>query len=119
MGIKFLGDINKLPHEAIIKRMGKYGNRLVDLAKGIDHSAVSPDGVSKSVGSEETLSADTSDKELLKTCLLKHAEDVGHHLRRKKVRAKTVTIKIKHRDFTQITRSITLDKPTQSTKTLI
>ena len=118
MGIKRLGDINEFSPETIIARMGKYGRRLIDLARGIDHSTVSPDGKSKSVGSEETLSADTLDRELLKNCLLKHAEDIGRHLRRKHVKSKTISIKIKHYDFTQVTRSITLENPTQSSETV-
>ena len=118
MGIKKLGDINEFCPETIISRMGKYGRRLIDLAQGIDHSTVSPDGKSKSIGSEETLSVDTSDRELLKTYLLKQAEDVGQHLRLKNVKTRTITIKIKHYDFTQFTRSLTLEKPTRSSETI-
>jgi DNA polymerase-4 len=46
------------------------------------------------------------------------AESVARELRKKDLRAKTITLKIKHADFKQATRSITLPAPTQSSKTI-
>ncbi len=118
IGIRNLGEVKLLPPQTIKSLLGKYGSRLSDLACGIDPSPVTPDGAAKSVGSEETLSADTDDKRFLKTFLLKHSEDVGRNLRKKHIKAKTITLKIKHYDFTQITRSLTLEIPTQSSEAI-
>jgi len=52
------------------------------------------------------------------TFLLKHSDDVGRELRKLKVKAKTITVKLKHADFKQITRSATIDNPTQSSETI-
>jgi DNA polymerase-4 len=68
------------------------------------------------VSSERTLSEDTRDKSLLKRYLLKQAEEVARHLRKSGFRGKTITIKLKHSDFKQITRSVTISAPTQSSK---
>ena len=114
INIHTLGDVKKYPAAFLSDRLGKFGRRLIDLAAGIDRSPVCPRSRAKSLGSEETFSSDIADKNALKTILLKHLEDVARQLRNKKLKAKTVTLKIKHSDFTQITRSVTLDEPVQS-----
>jgi DNA polymerase-4 len=116
MGISKLGDINKYPEKTLLDRLGKFGNRLMELAAGNDHSQVTPYSQHKSVSSERTLAEDTRDKSLLKRYLLKQAEEVARHLRKSGCRGKTITIKLKHSDFKQITRSITIAAPTQSSK---
>jgi DNA polymerase-4 len=116
MGITKLGDINKYPQKTLLDRLGKFGKRLMDLAAGNDRSRVTPYSRHKSVSSERTLAEDTRDKSLLKRYLLKQAEEVARHLRKSGRRGKTITIKLKHADFKQVTRSITIGMPTQSSK---
>ncbi len=118
MGIKLLGDIKTFPRKTLLDRLGKFGNRLLELSAGIDHSEVTPHSQHKSVSSERTLSRDTDDKELLKRYLLKQAEEVARHMRKADARGKTITLKLKHSDFKQITRSTTIGIPTQSSKTI-
>lgn len=112
LGIRTLGDVRRYSEEQLTKRLGKYGRRLHELSRGIDRSEVRPDRPAKSISSEETFSEDTFDKSVLKHYLLKHAEDVGRDLRKEGVKAKTITVKIKFADFTQITRQVRLERPT-------
>ena len=116
MGINALSDINKYPEKTFLDRLGKFGKRLMELAAGNDRSGVTPYSQHKSVSSERTLGEDTRDKSLLKRCLLKQAEEVARHLRKSGCRGRTITLKLKHADFKQITRSITIATPTQSSK---
>ncbi|MFP4193448.1 MAG: DNA polymerase IV [Desulfosalsimonas sp.] len=118
MGIKTLGDVKKYGQDILVRRLGKFGTRLFELARGIDRSRVEPVRPVKSVSSEKTLPADTKDKQYLKTHLLQQAEDVGRELREKNLRAKTVFIKIKHSDFSQITRQGPLDRRSSSAEML-
>ncbi len=118
LGIATLGDVRNYSAEQLSRRLGKYGNRLAELADGIDHSKVKPTRVVKSISSEATLSADTRDRERLESYLLCHAEDVGRQLRRKGLWAKTVTLKLKHADFTQITRQRRLALPARTSEAL-
>ena len=118
MGIRNLGDVCRWPQSKVYQRLGKYGQRLYELACGIDHTPVAPNSPHKSVSSEETLAVDTADKNLLWAYLLKHSEDVARQLRRQNVRAKTVTLKLQTSDFKIITRSKTLDRTTQSTNVI-
>ena len=118
MGIKTLGDVKKYTEESLLKRLGKFGLRLSALSAGMDPSPVIPLPEHKSISSEETLVADTVDKALLNAYLLRQAEDVAKQLRRLEVMAKTITLKVKHADFSQVTRSTTLSSPTCSSKTV-
>jgi DNA polymerase-4 len=113
MGIQYLGDVKKYPPERFYKKFGKFGIRLVELANGIDLSPVVPYSPAKSISSEDTLPEDTDDVTILKKYLMEQAEIVARSLRKKELKGRTLTLKIKHSDFKQITRSVTLERPTQ------
>ena len=118
MGIQTLGDVKNYSPQTLTKRLGKFGKRLFELACCQDASPVVADSQPKSISRERTLAENTNDRKLLCKYLLDHAERVARDLRRHGIRAKTVSIKIKHADFKQATRSVTLAAPTQSTKTI-
>ena len=118
LGITTLGDVRKYSVDQLIRRLGKYGKRLAELAAGVDHSTVQVVRPVKSISSEETLPSDTRDGPLLERYLLKQAEDVGRQLRKHGLRARTVTLKIKHADFSQVTRQMALARQTRSSETL-
>jgi len=119
LGIETLGDVKKIPEKILIKKLGKFGHRLTELADGIDRSAVIPLSETKSVSAEETLPEDIDDKQVLKKYILGQVEKIGRELRKLKIKARTVSIKIKHSDFKQVTRSVTIKDPTQSSEVII
>ena len=82
----------------------------------LDGPPVVPFNEAKSISSEQTLHADTSDRKILKKHLLIESERVGKRLRAKALKGSTVTLKLKRADFTLMTRSVTLEKPTGSTE---
>ena len=118
MGIKNLGDIKKFPEKMLLDRLGKFGHRLINLSSGIDHSRVTPWSPHKSISSERTLSQDTRDKKVLHKYMLKQSEEIARQLRKAGFRARTITLKIKHADFKQFTRSKTVNTPTRSSETI-
>jgi DNA polymerase-4 len=118
LNVRFLGDIRKFSEPGLKAIFGGYGRRLRELAEGIDATPVTPDCATQSVSSECTLGEDTRDPEALTRCLLQQAEEVAAALRQKRVRARTVVLKIKHADFRLFTRRVTFAPPTQSSKTL-
>ena len=118
LGVRFLGDIKQYPKEMLIKRLGKFGHRLIDLAKGVDMTPVSPESEHKSVSSELTLEKDTLDTGYLKQVLLNQSGRVSRELRKMGVKARVVTLKLKHDDFKQVTRRVTIQTPTQFTDTI-
>jgi DNA polymerase-4 len=114
LGIITLNDVGKYPEDVLIKKLGKFGKRLTELSACIDPSHVIPDIYRKSVSCEETLERDTEDRDLLENYILRFSEAVGRELRMSGVKAKTIILKIKHIDFQQVSRRVTLEKPTQS-----
>ncbi len=118
LGIKTLGDVRTYPRNLILKRLGKFGQRLLDLTDGIDGSPLGPGSRRKSVSTEKTLPHDIDDKKLLNNYILMQSESVARQLRKMDSKAKTITLKLKHADFKQVTRSVTLPVPTQASETV-
>jgi DNA polymerase IV len=95
--------------------LGKRGAFLHDRALGIDDSPVVADNDPKSCSAENTLDKDTLDRTLLQRQLLIQAERIGRELRSMGKKGLTVTLKIKFHDFSSLTRSKTLSRPTDIT----
>ncbi len=118
LGMVFAADILNFPPNYWEAKLGKWGASLYARAAGIDDSPVEPYCAPKSVSAERTLACDTDKRAELEKLLLSQAEEVGRELRKTKVRARTVTLKIKFSDFKTITRSLTLREPCDSTDIL-
>ncbi|MDD3312997.1 DNA polymerase IV [Pseudodesulfovibrio sp.] len=115
MGVRTCGDILKRDRAFWETRLGKYGGVLHDRARGLDPNPVEPGGEAKSSSAENTFSEDTSDRAELIRWLLAQSERVGADLRAHGYRGRTVTLKVKYADFTQITRSRSLPARTDNT----
>jgi len=115
MGVRTCGDILKRDRAFWDSRLGKYGGVLHDRARGVDPNPVEPGGEAKSSSAENTFSEDTSDRAELIRWLLAQSERVGADLRAHGYRGRTVTLKVKYADFTQITRSRSLPARTDNT----
>ena len=118
MGVRHLGDVRRLSESFLTRRVGVFGSRIIDYAKGIDPSSIVSHRRVKSVSSEMTLEEDTNQFEILRIRLMEQAEMVGRRLRAEGLIGKTVHLKLKRSNFKQVTRSLTLDKPTGSTNTI-
>lgn len=116
IGIKTAGEIAKLPLEFWERKLGKKGVDLFHKGLGRDDSPVRPQRERKSCGAENTFAQDLNSLDELKTRLLRQSERVGRDLRRRGLKGKTVTLKIKYSDFQSLTRNCTLEKPTNTTK---
>ena len=118
-GIKMVGDIKRFSAERLSRDFGKFGQRLHELAAGEEDSPVVVSRETKSISSESTLDADAKDRTVLKKKIKKHAERVAERLRREKLRAGTITIKIKYSDFSLKTKGHTLGRATDSSREIV
>lgn len=116
MGVTCVPDVLARPKAYWAEALGKRGAFLHDRACGIDDSPVVPGTDPKSCSAENTLDKDTLDRALLERQLLIQAERIGRELRGIGKKGLTVTLKIKFHDFSAITRSKTLHRPTDITK---
>ncbi len=112
MGVATIGDLSRIPGERLRREFGKHGEQLHLLSRGIDPRPVEPHRPVKSMGREETFSKDLTDREALNRELLSLATNVARRVRRHGLTGKTVTLKVKYSDFELVTRSATLDTPT-------
>lgn len=110
--IKTFYDLRKFPVEILERSFGKNGLRMHLLAMGIDDRSVEIEHETKSVGHEETFPEDIVDIDLSEKHLLDLAMKTAERMRRICLKGKTVNLKVKYSDFTQVTRSKTLDQCT-------
>ncbi|HIJ78698.1 MAG: DNA polymerase IV [Desulfobulbaceae bacterium] len=108
--VKTIGDLCKLPLTTLVAKFGnKQGEHLHLVCQGIDPRPVIAEHEIKSIGNEETFATDLLDRKLIKQELLTLCTKVGKRVRANGVQGKTVTIKVKYRDFQQVSRANTLD----------
>jgi DNA polymerase-4 len=112
LNIHSFKDLRLTPVKVLEHKFGKQGAKIHLLATGIDEREVIPEHDVKSIGHEETflqdiVSLEGAQKELLALC-----DKVARRMRRKGLKGKTITLKVKYFDFVQITRSSTLPKST-------
>jgi DNA polymerase-4 len=69
LGVTTCGDLQQVPLETLVKRFGKYGPRLAELARGVDHRQVQPSRIRKSISVENTYSQDLPTLEQMATRL--------------------------------------------------
>lgn len=100
------------------RRFGKQGEALYARAQGLDNREVTPSTPPKSESAETTFAHDTTDREFLKTWLLRHAERIGRSLRKHDLAGRVITLKIKYEDFQQCTRQMALPARTNNTQTI-
>ncbi|HAQ59851.1 MAG TPA: DNA polymerase IV, partial [Microbacterium sp.] len=111
-GIRTISDIADTPRDVLDRIVGPAsGERLSQLARGIDPREVSTTRVEKSIGHEETFPEDVSDRAFLRSELLRLSDRVARRLRRKGWDAATVVITVRFADFTTVSRSRALPAP--------
>ncbi len=112
LGVRTVGELAALPLDTLVRRLGKSsGAHLGALARGEDPDPVRPNRPAKSIGHEETFSQDLVDQIVLERHVLRMAESVATMLRGEGSSCRTVTVKVKFRDFSLQTRSHTLERP--------
>jgi len=112
-GIHTVADVLQTPRGVLERCLGQaMGERVWQLARGIDPREVQTSRAEKSIGHEETFRDDVADPAVLRAELLRLADRVGVRLREGDWQARTVAIKVRFADFTTISRSVTLDEAT-------
>lgn len=105
MGVKTCADLQAVPLTDLVKRFGKYGRRLSEVACGIDNRPVKTDRQRKSVSVERTYAEDIPDlPQLLSQVdpLLAELSQRFSRIQSQYIPGKRV-VKIKYSDFTQTT----------------
>jgi DNA polymerase IV len=112
LGLRLIGDLQRLDEGQALARLGEDGRRLWRLARGIDERKVSPDREAKSISAETTFLDDVEDPAELEAVLLGLSEKVARRLGAAGLAAGGVTLKLRLPDFKLRTRARALP-PTQ------
>jgi DNA polymerase-4 len=118
LGLRFVGEIRARTLEELIRHFGRYGQRLYELARGIDENPVVPNRPTQSLSAEDTFERDVplSETEPLIRRLAEKAWTASQFESRV---ARTVVLKLKTSEFRILTRSHTPSIPPTSCDELI
>jgi len=112
-GLRTIGDLANTPVDSLESVLGKAGAaKLHDLSWGIDPRSVQTRAEEKSVGHELTFEVDVTDPVVIRRELLRLAGMVAARLRSANLVGRTVVLKLRFADFSLISRSRTLQEPT-------
>ena len=114
IGVERLVDVRTVPSEQLEHAVGSLAEWLVQLSHGVDDRRVEPNRETKSISSETTFAQDLTDWREMNRELQALAEDVADQLKRKELRARTITIKVRYKNFKTVTRSHTAEYFTDS-----
>jgi DNA polymerase IV len=114
-GLHTVGEVSGASMSDLIDILGQaHGLSVHQHARGIDNRVLEPERDAKSVSAETTFPTDLTDQREL----IEHARRlVGRVISRlatEGTSGRTITLKVRSYDFSTITRSLTLDQPTDS-----
>lgn len=101
-------DLKTKSLEYLEKHFGNSGKSYYNLSRGISYSQVKPNREMKSVGAERTFNKNLSSEIYMEERLKNIAEEIERRIKKYNIAGKTITLKIKYSDFSQQTRSKTV-----------
>jgi DNA polymerase-4 len=119
LGIQDGAALRARSEDELARRFGKVGRHYFRIARGLDEREVLPDRPLKSIGAERTFDHDIADPGTMLERLGPIAEEVAERMARAEHFGRTVTLKIKHYDFSITTRQRTLPDPVDSVDDLM
>ena len=108
MGIFTGGDLREVSLQHLIEVFGKMGKVYYDFARGIDNRPVETEWIRKSVGCERTFLEDIYKPSAVLVELYHATGELVRRIAKSDFVGHTLTLKVKFSDFTQITRSLTV-----------
>ncbi|OOG77183.1 DNA polymerase IV [Algoriphagus sp. A40] len=110
LGIHTGKDLKEYSLQFLTKKFGKSGLHYFNIVRGIHLSEVQPHRARKSLSAENTFEKDLITLPEMEENLFPIFEEVIRRIEKSGIKGRTVTLKIKHSDFTLQTRSRTLEQ---------
>ena len=111
LGIETGADLAACDIGFLRRHFGSQADYLYRAARGIDLRRVKANRARKSVGTERTLDKDISSGSALREVLARIIELTWTRIEKSGSHGRTVTLKLKHGDFSQLTRARSLPRP--------
>jgi DNA polymerase-4 len=112
LGLLTIGSVAEADPRFLSAKLGSAGLHFYTLAQAEDPRPVRGSRMSKSIGSENTLDRDVSEKADIKFHMRRSADVIGRRLRKKNYLASGVGLKLKTANFQLISRRHRLSEPT-------
>ncbi|MEY4401840.1 MAG: polymerase [Actinomycetota bacterium] len=120
IGLRTVGDIAACELRVLQLAVGEgHAQHLYELSRAIDDRDVEPEREAKSIGSEETFADDLTDEREIRRNLLRMADTVARRCRDHGLSARTITLKIRFGDFSNITRAKTVDDAVDTSQAIM
>lgn len=104
-------DLKKLTEDELVSHFGKTGHFYFKIVRGIDDRQVQTHRETKSLGAEDTFTYDLTTPDEMNKELDRIGVTVANRLEKSQLKGRTVTLKVKFSDFTQITRNHSFAHP--------
>ena len=114
-GFKTVADLQDTDRD-LRSIVGSWGPELKRMAFGEDDRELDLGDDIKSISSENTFLKDTADRVVLRKCLREQADEITEKLRRRRLAAVTVQVKVRYSDFTTLTRQLSVEEPIEDSK---
>lgn len=109
LGVHTVAELREVSEHELVRELGKVaGSWVYGIAFARDDRPVSPRGEAKSISVEDTFAEDIVDPAEVNAVIDRDAKTVAQRLSKAGLFAKTITLKIRHADFTTLSRSRTL-----------
>lgn len=118
LGVQNGADLKAVPPATLARVFGKMGGYYYRMAHGLDDRPVRPDRERKSAGAERTFMDDLLTRAEIEAALKEIAANVGRRLQKHELEGRTVTLKVRYRDFTNHSRALTFGRPVAEADTL-
>ena len=117
LSLRTAGELRDRSLDDLQALFGRYGQRLYELARGIDNNPVQPDRPTQSISAEDTFETDVLLAET-EPMIRRLAEKTWKASRKEARIARTVVLKLKTAEFRILTRSLTPPSPPSSCEEL-
>ena len=119
IGVHTVAELETISREELTRVLGAaHGHALYLLARAEDDRPVVAERETKSISIEDTFDTDLVDRAVLTAIVRRMAVRVAERLEKAGLSGRTITLKVRHHDFSTNTRSTTLAGPTADGRTI-
>ena len=112
-GIINIGQIQKIEIKELVKRYGIIGLHIYQLSNGKDSRSIRSNRPIKSISHETTFTKNIKNRKKLENILSDLSRKVAFRAKKNGLGGKTINLKLKTKNFKSISRSKTINNPTQ------
>jgi DNA polymerase-4 len=116
LGLLRMRDVRMAPRDLLLREFGGAGERLRELARGIDDTPLRRRAEARSISRETTFTFDLTDPTAIEAEVRALSRHVAAQLQRESLLCRVVRIKVRYPDFRTVTRQVRLGAGTDASR---